>query len=330
MIGQLSKKADLLTDLIYLRKGLGLAAGRLSGASTLLEVCGGRGRPLEVTQARFVSAIESLPDLKSREVLLAAYGVSPVTSGLPSLGERRDAYGAQVDRGRDTLADWEDAALNELAITLLTSYYAGAPLPAQLPMPHGGYLLDYVNVTTLYRDRRFVEHEQGRRVISLVEGAAGFAYHSGEHTHVTALDGCTVETRYVPGGSVHTLRFPGLKRGDVHDFSFRETLDGSETQADVPAQDLAGQSFETPTLVYRQEVTFLGQRPSVVWAYDKLSRIERPGNPETQRVLGFENSATVRAEFTQLYGGLFCGIAWRWEKDESVEPERLEQLSATE
>ena len=110
------------------------------------------------------------------------------------------------------------------------------------------------------------------------------------------------------------MHFPvPLKRGDVHDFTFRETLEDPETQAEAPLDDFAGQSFETPALVYRQEVVFLWDKPPVIWAYDKLSRVERPGTPETNELLRFEGSYTIRKEFNQLYGGLFSGIAWRWE-----------------
>jgi len=324
MTGQPSKKFDLITDLVYLRKGRGLTADRMFIASTLQEVCGGE-QPVEITRARLVSAIQSLPEPQSRDALLAAYGLLLVTQGLPSLDARRAAYGRQISRKRDTLADREDAAIKELALRLLASYYAGAPLPAQLPpVPHGGYLIDYLNVTTVYRDRQFLEHQQERRIVSLVDGAPGFRYHSSDtdssgRTRLLAVEGCTVETEYVPGGSLHMLRFPTpLKYGDVHDFTFRETLEDPETQVEAPLSDFAGQSFETPALVYRQEVTFLGDRPPVIWAYDKLSRVERPGSPERQEVLRFENSGTLRKEFNQLYGGLFSGIAWQWSAIESA------------
>jgi len=324
MTGQPSKKFDLITDLVYLRKGRGLTADRMFIASTLQEVCGGE-QPVEITRARLVSAIQSLPEPQSRDALLAAYGLLLVTQGLPSLDARRAAYGRQISRKRDTLADREDAAIKELALRLLASYYAGAPLPAQLPpLPHGGYLIDYLNVTTVYRDRGFLEHQQERRIVSLVDGAPGFRYHSSDkdssgRTRLLAVDGCTVETEYVPGGSLHLLRFPvPLKFGDVHDFTFREALEDPETQVDTPLSDFAGQSFETPALVYRQEVTFLGDRPPVIWAYDKLSRVERPGTPEKNELLRFENSGTLRKEFNQLYGGLFSGIAWQWGPIESA------------
>ena len=324
MSGQPSKKSDLVKDLIYLHKGRGLTPDRIFAAATLAEVCGDE-QPPDMTHGRLVSAIQSLPEQQSRDALLAAYGLLPLTRSLLPLKARREAYGKQIERKSDTVAAREDVAIKELALRLLASYYAGAPLPAQLPpVPHGGYLIDYLNVTTVYRDRRFLEHQQERRIISLVDGAPGFRYHSSDtdssgRTRLLAVEGCTVETEYVPGGSLHMLRFPTpLKYGDVHDFMFRETLEDPETQGETPLSDFAGQSFETPALVYRQEVTFLGDKPPVIWAYDKLSRVERPGSPKSNELLHFENSGTLGKEFHQLYGGLFSGIAWKWTASESA------------
>lgn len=316
MTNRAYKKDDLIADLVFLRKGRGLAVDRIFVAGTVEEACGGP-QPAEVTRERLVSAIHSLPDVESKDALLAAYGLLPATEGLVTLAARRKAYGEQVQRGPDTLADREDAAIKELALTLLNAYYAGSPLPAQLPIPHGGYLMDYLIITTIYRDRRFTEHHQRRRIISLVDGAAGFKYVSSNESRsarTVLLDprGCTVETEYVPGGSVHMLRFDPLKRGDVHEFGFREMLEDSKTEEEAPLSDFAGQSFETPTLVYGQEVVFLGDKPPIIWAYHNLSRVERPGAPEKNEILQFENGDGLRKEFRHMYGGLFSGIAWQW------------------
>ena len=325
MIGQPNKKEELVGDLVYLRKRSGLTTGRMRNASTLVEVCGGRDQPVEITRARLVSAIESLPDTTRRDALLAAYGLLSETRDLASLALRRAAYGSQVGRKYDTIANREDSAIEELAIRLLTGYYAGAPLLVSLPVPHGGYLLEFLNVTTVYRDRLFAEHEQERRIISLVDGAQTFRYHSSDEgsngrSHVTAVHGCTVDTEYVSGGSLHTLTFPKpLMRGETHDFAFREALEDPATQSEVPAEDFAGQSFETPTLIYRQDVTFLGEKPEVIWAYDKLSRVERPGEPAAGQVLEIEHGGYLRHEFSQLYGGLSSGVAWRWSDRDKAE-----------
>jgi hypothetical protein len=239
-----------------------------------------------------------------------AYGLLPGYETVALLKDRRAKYGKLVKRKYDTLSDREVSAIKELAIRLLTAYYSGAPLPAELPLPHGGFLIDYLYITTVIQDRRFIEHQQTRRVISLVQGAKGFEYQSSEHTRVISLDGVEVETRHIKNSAIHKLLFPvPLKRGQPHKFSFKEILDKPEPELD---EDFAGQSFETPTLIYKQAVVFKGDIPHIIWAYDKLSRFVRPGEPTNENSLEISEDRSVQKEFTQLYGGLHSGIAWRW------------------
>jgi hypothetical protein len=301
---------DLITDLMYLRKGLGFVSGRVYEASTFMGVIGGKNQIFESIKIRFTAAIRSLPDKQNVEALLVAYGLLPGYEQIALLKDRRAKYGKQVKRKYDTLADREAAAIEELAIRLLTAYYSGAPLPAELPMPHGGFLLDYLFVTTLIQDHRFVEHQQVRRVISLVKGAKGFEYQSNERTQIIPIDGIKVETRYVKNGSIHRFLFPEpLRRGQTHKFSFQEILEEPGPESN---EDFAGQSFETPTLTYRQKVVFKGDKPPILWTYDKLSRIERPGEPTDENCMEISEDGSIQKEFTQLYGGLHSGIAWRW------------------
>ncbi len=304
---------DLITDQMYLRKSFGFVAGRIYEASTFISVIGGKNQIFESIKVRFIAAIYSLQDKQNAESLLAAYGLLPGYEAIPLLRDRRAKYGQQVKRKYDTLADREIAAINELAIRLLTSYYSGAPLPAELPMPHGGFLMDYLYVTTVIQDRNFVSHQQTRKIISLVEGAKGFEYQSNSKTTLIPIDGIEVKTRYVKNGTVHTLIFSKpLKRGETHIFTFNEIMDEAESNEPTPTEDFAGQSFETPTLNYVQKVIFKDGKPPILWFYDKLSRIVRPGEPGKNNQLEVSKDGTIQREFTQLYGGLFSGIAWRW------------------
>jgi hypothetical protein len=119
-----------------------------------------------------------------------------------------------------------------------------------------------------------------------------------------------VETRYVENGSIHRLLFPKpLKRGQTHKFSF---LEAPEALTPENNEDFAGQSFETPALTYKQTVVFKDEKPAVIWSYDKLSQIKRPGEPTDKNRLEINKDGIVEKEFTQLYGGLHSGIAWRW------------------
>jgi hypothetical protein len=124
-VNRLSEREQLVTDLIYLRKDLGLTIGRLSQASAVVDACGGRSERLDVIMTRLIAAIRSLPDDPNREALEAAYGLLLKTKDLETLDDRRKAYGRTIKRKPDTVADREQPAIEELANALLSSFYLG-------------------------------------------------------------------------------------------------------------------------------------------------------------------------------------------------------------
>jgi len=71
-------------------------------------------------------------------------------------------------------------------------------------------------------------------------------------------------------------------------------------------------AFHEPTLSFKVEVVFLGVKPEIIWQYRQLPFFTRPGEPTRGQLLDLENTSVVGAEFSDLYGGLFSGIAWRW------------------
>ena len=306
-----SGEPDLVSDLIWLRKGAGATYERLAQAAAVIAACGGTTHPIESIHERFAAAVRSMHDTAGGQALWAAYGMETDKPGL--LKDRRAKHAASVGRTADTVLDWEEQAIHELALRLLSSYYAGAPTPGQLPIPHGGYLMSRLTVVCIIRDRRFVESRQTRTLISLVDGAPHFTYGTYSPTELSNIEGGTLAlSKRVTGGVVHRIDFPEpLHRGQAHTFSFRERVPEAEPEP-VGNQDFSGQSFESPTLRYQVGVHFLGQQPAVVWGYDKLSRIERPGEPEDGFLLE-SNRDRISIEFADLYGGLCAGVAWRWE-----------------
>ena len=306
--------SDLLSELIHLRKGRGITADKLYNSPNLLVVLGGKTQVYEALVARLTSAIQSLADQPGREALLAAYGLLPNLISAPTLAERRQLYGQQVNRKYDTLAAREDSAIAELVVRLLSANYANAPLPTaiKLPTPHGRTLMESLDMRTLIKDRRFIYHEQTRTVIALVDKAIGFQYDSNETTVVTPLKGCSVKsTPLANGHTKHLLLFTNpLKRGQSHTFSFREETKEPSPPADKT--DWAGQSFESPTYRYSQTVTFEGQQPKAVWSYYNLSWIARPGLPAEQSQLQPDKHGVAKATFNDLHSGLFSGVAWEW------------------
>lgn len=306
-------RPDLIDDLVYLRKGRGLTTNRLVRAEAVVRACGGSGQPIETIHERFVAALRSLGNTRGGLALQAAYGIDEGSAD--ELRDRRAVYAAAVNRKPDTVRDWEDEAIDELALRLLTAFYAGAPTPDKLPIPHGGFLIRSMTVLTVMRDRRFFESQQTRELISLVDGARGFIYGTYSPTVLSDPQHCTVRlSKTTPNGVLHEVMFPKpLQRGQRHMFSFRERVPDEAMEPEPPLADFAGQTFESPTLRYRQEVAFLGERPAVVWSYDKLSRIERPGEPSEDNTIPLEgDSRIVAAQFYELYGGLCAGVAWRW------------------
>lgn len=309
----LRAREDLITDLNYLRKGEGLTLERLPNAPAVIDYCGGPDVPLSTIRTRLTTAVNSLRQHKGGPALRAAYGIDDHSP--PSTTERRRRYAASIGRKPNTVLEWENSAIEELALVLITSYYAGAETPSGLVIPHGGFLIENLHVVTVIRDRSFFESHQTRRIISLVEGAAGFRYGTYSPTGLSLVTGATTDPpEQHEGGTMHTLRFPRkLRRGEAYTFSFREHVPPSAPDGTRRGGlDFSGQTFETPTLRYTVEVCFLGDVPSVVWAYDKLSRIERPGDPNSRASMNTQDRATVAVEFSELYGGLCSGLAWKW------------------
>lgn len=307
-----SGKPDLEEDLKYLRKGSGLSPERLANASAVVEALGGRDLPIDTLYQRLLAAVHSMPDIPNAAALWSAYGIE----GEPAadLKDRRQAYAASVGRSVDTIRDWEDRVIDILALRLLTRHYASSPTPAEFPIPHGGYLIRDLEVICVIKDRRFAESRQTRTVVALVDGAQTFDYGTYSPTELSDLIGAEVEIRReVPGGTVHRLRFPqSLSVGDLHTFSFRERIPTAADDGEAPDRDFSGQTFESPALRYVTAVQFSGDQPKVIWAYDKLSRIVRPGEPEEGLILALSESGQLRAEFFECYGGLASGVAWRW------------------
>lgn len=268
--------------------------------------------PLSVIRERLITAVRSIQNHRGGPALRAAYGID---SGLAAgTTERRQNYAASIGRKPNTVLEWENSAIEELALVLLTSYYAGSETPRGLVIPHGGFLIEDLHVITVIRDRDFFESHQTRTILSLVDGAAGFRYGTYSPTELSHTTGATAqEPEQHEGGTMHTLRFPKpLRRGEAHTFAFRERVPpGAVNGTRSSESDFSGQSFESPTLTYTDEVCFLGDLPTTIWTYDKLSRIERPGTPPStnQRPT---HRATFSEEFHELYGGLCSGVAWQW------------------
>jgi hypothetical protein len=311
------EKKGLVKELKDLRTREGFTPRRIHQAPGLLAVLGGEQQGYDALLTRFKAALDSLPEQEQKNVnlLRASYGFFS-EHWHRTLWARRDSYRKVSKISYDTQETRENAIITELAITLLESHFKEAFIPAEPPVPHGGTLIESLAVKTYMRDRHFVEHVQARNVISLVDGKEYFEYQCYAKTILEPLDGITVKTEYTDsGGSLHLCCYPRpLKRGDSHCFAFRETLCRYEDGKPPGNFDFAGQCFIAPTLSYWQQVRFEGERPAVVWWYSKEPPVSRYGKPNEKNTLRVNKDGIVEFNFTQLYGGCYYGIAWRWEE----------------
>jgi hypothetical protein len=310
---------DLITDLMYLRKGSGFTAGRLRNASTLLKLLGGKEQDFSDLKVRFVSAINSLPDKHSGELLLAAYALLPECgqqeqTNSESLVSRRMAYGSLVGLKPDAIAKHENAAIRELAIQLLTARYTMSPLPFSSDVvPHNAALHEYVEITTLVKDRLWVETREYYKLISLVNDVGWLEISSDIPAKVTSNCDYTAQTNPSSGGLRHRFYFTNpLMRGQVAELKFTMTPDEQLAEPASLVLIEETRAFHEPTLAAKFEVIFMGQKPTTIWQYDHLAIYERPGKPSKQQLLGTTSNSAVTANFTDLYGGMYSGVAWRW------------------
>ena len=158
---------DLLTDLLYLRKSEGFKMSRVRNASTFLSTMGGEGQTFDSLKIRFISAICSLEEEQSVELLLIAYALDPDYEDIESIYDRRIKYGKIINRKYDTLADREDNSIKELAIIILLSQWVNAPLPANTPVIHGAFISEQLDVISIIKDKTLVETRETQKLFHL-------------------------------------------------------------------------------------------------------------------------------------------------------------------
>lgn len=108
--------SDLVNELRSLRRGRGVTLDKLSRCTAVLDALGTRDA-LEATK-RLTERLESLGDGTKARALKAALGLYGVK--YDTLTERRGAMVTETDRSADTLENWENEMIEELA-TLLRS-----------------------------------------------------------------------------------------------------------------------------------------------------------------------------------------------------------------
>ena len=303
---------DLLTDLIYLRKDAGFTPRRMREASAFLEVIDGKGLEYDIVKTRLISAVHALPNQEYTEILLAAMALTEEYAKMPLLKNRREIYGIKTGRKPDTVSDYENSAIHELAIYLMSARYAQSPLPDSVPAMHSTAIHERTNVITLVRDRRWIETRESFRTIPLIDGVEYFEISSDIPARITALSDIVVSSEATGSWLQHRFYFKEpLIRGKPADLNFIMQPDGTRDEELVLKEET--RAYHLPTIHGGMEVMFLGEKPKLLWHYTQMPLFERPGKPTKERLLDFRGGSTVRVEWDDLYGGLFSGIAWAWE-----------------
>ena len=305
---------DLITDLTYLRKENGFTAGRLRNASTLLAVLGGRHQDFNDLKTRFVSAINSLPDKHSVDILLSAYGLADIYSGIRQLSARRKVYGLTAGLKTDAVAKHENAAIEELAVQLLSADYTMSPLPfSSRVMPHNACLHEYIEINTIVENKLWKETKELYKIVFLVSNVGWLDISSDIPAIVTSTCDVRAETEPSSNGLRHRFHFDRLKmRGQATTLSFTMTPDTTLANLNDLILIEETRAFHEPTVKSKFAVTFIGQTPKTIWQYDHLAYFDRPGQPSKQQLLTLNSHNTAEANFTDLYGGMYSGVAWKW------------------
>lgn len=299
---------DVLTDLLYLRKGRGCTDERFGRCNALIGVLGGAGEPWDVLRERLESAIWSLRD-DDAALLMDIYALSEETARVRLLSQRRDAVASKLGIGREAAADRDTAAVQRLLTQLITGWYPKSPMGLRVPESHNGTVQHAVHVRTVVSDGRHLESRHHYRLFTLFDGAEYLAIVSGNPTVIVMGEDFTVRTTEIPGGYHHAFwHKEPMRRGQTYDLAFKVPGDPTE-EAWLMSESLA---FHEPTRFAVFEVLFLGEQPEYMWEFGGLTAPEAPGVPSTERLLEPGPTSSVKAEFRDLYGGLFAGVAWEW------------------
>ena len=303
---------DLITDLFYLRRDAGFKPERVfKKADVFLRAIGGKEQDFETIKARLVSAIDSLPDKQGAESLMAAFAIAPDFTNIPKLTDRRKQFGQMIDRKVDTIAERENSAINELALRLLTGNYTSAPLPTGTPIMHNAALQESIEIVTLVRDRLWIETRERYRLIPLMDNVDYLEISSSIPAKVIPTSGTVAKSEDTENGLKHCFWYKKpLMRGRPVELSFIMLPDGTRDDQLILVDD--SRAFHEQVFNFSVEVIFLGIKPKLIWRYKQLPFFERPGKPTKQQLIDLGGSSSVRAEFNNLYGGLFSGIAWEW------------------
>lgn len=301
---------DVLEDLVFLHKDAGFTPSRIARAGNVRRLLGGDSETYDTLRERLVSAIHSLQEPQA-EILLDVFGLTPETEGLRYLKDRRGYYGAKHNIKIEAVADRELLALDSLRKQLVTGWYSKSPTGFQVPQSHNGFIQQSVTIATVVRNRAWQETREHYRLIAAFDEADYISISTSFAGRPIAEGDFTVRTERI--GSSFTHQFwhkEPMRRGRTYDLKYRLIADPELGEPGALTE--TSRAFHEPTRLASFWTVFVGDKPQQIWSYHGLSFFERPGNPSVGRPLQIGAQPGVKAEYCDLYGGLFSGIAWEW------------------
>lgn len=311
---------DLLADLALLRKNHGFIQRRLVRMPLVEEVL--RARPTdsyERLRSRFVSAIASL-DPAEADLLLDVYALSPETERMPLLNERRKYYADRIRRGIDTVADRETPALEHLLTALVTGRYAQSPLTLDVPEMHGGIIYETTSTLIVVENRHWKQTRERYRFAATFDEMDYLTITRSYPARATAApDGrFTLNTRPTSRGfndhfwhrNIAGADNEPMRRGETYELRFK--LEPDEVSGKVTPIVNACRAFHERSLLASIQVRFIGERPTTIWRYERVSFFAQPGQPSDTNRIEIDDRGVATLRLRDVHGGLFSGMAWTW------------------
>ena len=301
---------NVLQDLVFLHKDAGFTPTRIARADHVRRLLGDDNEPYDALRERLLSAIHSLQEPQS-EILLDVFGLNPDTEELRYLKDRRQHYGAKHGIKIEAVADRETFALDGLRKQLVTGWYPKSPTGFPVPQSHNGFIQQAATIATVVRNRAWYETREYYRLIAAFDEVDYISISTSFAGHPIPEGDFTVRTKRI--GSSFTYQFwhkEPMRRGQTYDLKYRLIPDPDFGEPGALTE--TSRAFHEPTRFASFWTVFVGDQPRSIWSYHGLSFFERPGDPSVGQPLHIGDEPGVKAEYRDLYGGLFSGIAWEW------------------
>lgn len=306
-----STPAGVHEAITFLCKGQGFNETRLASRQALVAVLGGPGTHPDMLTERFVAAINSIGG-PTAEILGDSLRLTERAWNLKTLKERRTLHGSLQDPaiGWEAVADRAETAIDHLVAVLVGGRYPKSPIPTRIAESHSGIAIYRMGIHVIIRDRRHEETRYRFQMVGLADDVDYFGIDT-RSTNVPRLiseDFSLQMKLYDNGQQLQFWPDKPMMRGKTYDLRYY-IRNASRDEHVLTGEWMA---FHEPTRFATFTVSFIGDKPKMIWRVDRLTGIAAPGEPTRDTRLNLDAHQTARTEFSDLYGGLNSGIAWNW------------------